>query len=75
VHLNTQWENEKLTLAKLIKEMEEAYFLLIKYQALYDKMQKNLGYIFMSYEQDGDIYTFADGATFNYATQDFTFHV
>ncbi len=73
VHLNTQWENEKLTLAKLIKEMEEAYFLLIKYQALYDKMQKNLGYIFMSYEQDGDIYTFADGATFNYATQDFTF--
>jgi len=73
VHLNTQLQNEKSTLAKLKKEMEEAYFLLVKYQTLYDKMQKNLGYIFMSHEVEGDIYTFADGATFNYATQDFTF--
>lgn len=72
-HLNTQWENEKSMLAKLKKEMEEAYFLLVKFQTLYDKMQKNLGYIFMSYEQEGDIYTFADGAIFNYATQDFIF--
>ena len=73
VHLNTQLDGEKSTLAKLKKEMEEAYFLLIKYQALFDKMQKNLGYIFMRYEQEEDFYTFADGATFNYATQDFTF--
>lgn len=73
VHLNTQWENEKLMLAKLKKEMEEAYFLLIKYQAMFDRMQKNLGYIFMPFEQDGDIYTFSDGAIFNYATQDFIF--
>jgi hypothetical protein len=73
IHLNTQWENEKLMLAKLKKEMEEAYFLLVKFQSLYDKMQKNLGYVFMSYEQDGDIYTFSDGAIFNYATQDFIF--
>jgi len=73
VHLNTQLVNEKSTLVKLKKEMEEAYFLLVKYQTLYDKMQKNLGYIFMSHEVEGNIYTFADGATFNYATQDFTF--
>jgi hypothetical protein len=73
IHLNTQLESEKLMLAKLKKEMEEAYFLLIKYQALFDKMQKNLGYIFMPYEQEGDIYTFSDGAIFNYATQDFIF--
>ena len=73
VHLNTQWESEKNTLAKLKKEMEEAYFLLEKYQGLFDKMQKNLGYIFMDYKQNGNVYTFSDGATFNYATQDFTF--
>ncbi|MBI3136763.1 MAG: hypothetical protein HYZ14_18965 [Bacteroidetes bacterium] len=73
VHLNTQWENEKSTLEKLKKEMDEAYVLLVKYQSLLDKMQKNLGYIFMSYEQDGDIYTFSDGAQFNYATQEFIF--
>jgi hypothetical protein len=60
-------------LAKLKKEMEEAYILLVRYQALYDRMQKNLGYVFMSYEQDGDVYTFSDGAIFNYATQDFIF--
>lgn len=73
VHLNTQWENEKMMLAKLKKEMEEAYFLLVKYQTLYDKMQKNLGYIFMDYTKEGDIYTFDDGAVFNYATQEFIF--
>ncbi len=72
-HLNTQWENERAMLAKLKKEMEEAYILLVRYQALYDRMQKNLGYVFMSYEQEGDIYTFSDGAIFNYATQDFIF--
>jgi hypothetical protein len=73
IHLNTQLDGEKSTLAKLKKEMEEAYFLLIKYQALFDRMQKNLGYIFMDYEVEGNFYTFRDGATFNYATQDFTF--
>lgn len=73
VHLNTQWENEKAMLEKLKKEMEEAYILLVKYQTLYDKMQKNLGYIFMAHEQEGDIFTFSDGAIFNYATQDFIF--
>lgn len=73
IHLNTQLENEKSMLLKLKKEMEEAYFLLVKYQALFDKMQKNLGYIFMPYEQEGTIYTFSDGAIFNYATQDFIF--
>jgi len=75
IHLNTQLENQKSMLAKLKKEMEEAYFLLVKYETLYDKMQKNLGYIFMTYKQEGDIYTFTDGATFNYATQDFTFPI
>lgn len=73
VHLNTQWENEKNTLAKLKKEMEEAYFLLVKYQTLYDKMLKNLGYVFMDYKQVGNLYVFNDGAIFNYVTQDFIF--
>ncbi|UKN01530.1 hypothetical protein K6119_17540 [Paracrocinitomix mangrovi] len=73
VHLNTQLENEKRILAELKLEMEIAYFKLQEYKTLLDVMQKNIGYIFMEYEQEGDIYTFKDGATFNYATQDFTF--
>ena len=74
VHLNTLLENEKRQLEKLKKEMEIAYFKLQEYKTLLDRMQKNLGYIFMQYEQEGDIYTFQDGSTFNYATQDFTFY-
>lgn len=73
VHLNTEWENHKRMLAKLKAEMEEAYFLLINYQSLLDKMQKNLGYIFVEYEQEGNMFTFSDGAIFNYETQDFIF--
>lgn len=72
-HLNTQLENEKAKLKELKYEMEVAYFILQDYKTLLDQMQKNLGYLFMDYEQDGDIYTFRDGSTFNYATQDFTF--
>jgi hypothetical protein len=74
VHLQSQLANQKAKLAELIHEMEVAYFILQGYKTLLDKMQKNLGYLFMDYEQDGDIYTFRDGATFNYATQDFTFN-
>lgn len=73
VRLNTLLENQKNTLAKLKKEMEEAYFRLVEYETLLDKMEKNLGYLMMDFEQEGDVYTFADGATFNYATQDFVF--
>ena len=73
VHLNTQLENQKRTLAQLKLEMEKAYFLLQGYKTKLDRMQKHLGYLFMTYEQDGDIYTFNDGTIFNYATQDFTF--
>ncbi|MCB9224718.1 MAG: hypothetical protein R2780_07230 [Crocinitomicaceae bacterium] len=73
IHLNTQLENEKQKLKELKYEMEVAYFILQDYKTLLDKMQKHLGYLFMDYEQDGEIYTFNDGATFNYATQDFTF--
>ncbi|MEX1000481.1 MAG: hypothetical protein WDZ35_00050 [Crocinitomicaceae bacterium] len=72
-HLNTLLENEKSMLNKLKIEMEVAYFRLQAYKTLLDRMQKNLGYIFMQYEQKNDIYTFQDGSTFNYATQDFTF--
>ena len=62
-----------MMLSKLKVEMEEAYLRLVDYEILLDKMQKNLGYLFMEYEQENDIYVFNDGATFNYATQDFTF--
>jgi hypothetical protein len=74
IRLNTLLENQKMKLAELKYEMEVAYFILQDYKTLLDKMQKNLGYLFMEYEQEGDIYTFSDGSTFNYATQDFTFN-
>lgn len=73
IHLNTLWEDQKNKLRALIKEFEEAKFLLIKYEDLLDRMQKNLGYVFMDYKQDGPIYTFDDGTIFNYATQEFIF--
>ena len=72
-HLNTLLEDQKRKLAQLKLEMEMAYFLLQDYKTMLDKMQKNLGYLMMDYEQEGDIFTFADGSIFNYATQDFTF--
>ena len=73
-HLNTQLEDQKRKLEELKLAMEKAYWLLQDYKTLLDQMQKNLGYLMMEYEQDGDIYTFIDGSTFNYATQDFTFN-
>ncbi|OIQ35219.1 MAG: hypothetical protein BM555_04080 [Crocinitomix sp. MedPE-SWsnd] len=73
IHLNTQLSNQKRILAELKLEMEKAYFLLQGYKTKLDKMQKHMGYLFMTYEQEDDIFTFKDGSTFNYATQDFTF--
>jgi hypothetical protein len=75
VHLNSLLDDQKRKLKQLKIEMEEAYFILQEYKTLLDKMQKNLGYLFMEYEQEGDIFTFNDGTTFNYSTQDFTFPV
>lgn len=72
-HLNTLLQNQLQKLEELKLAMEKAYFLLQDYKTLLDQMQKNLGYLFMQYEQDGDIFTFQDGTVFNYATQDFTF--
>ncbi|MEO9530935.1 MAG: hypothetical protein ABJG68_05465 [Crocinitomicaceae bacterium] len=73
MHLNTQLLDEKRILAQLKLDMEKAYYLLQGYKTKLDKMQKNLGYLFMSYEQEGDIFIFQDGSTFDYSTQDFTF--
>lgn len=73
VHLNSQLADQQMKLKQLKYEMEKAYFLLQGYKTKLDKMQKNLGYLFMTFEQDGDLFTFKDGATFNRATQDFTF--
>lgn len=73
MHLNTQLLDEKRILAQLKLDMEKAYFLLQGYKTKLDMMQKNLGYLFMTYEQEGDIFTFQDGSTFDYSTQDFTF--
>lgn len=73
VHLNSQLADQKMKLKQLKYEMEKAYFLLQGYKTKLDEMQKHLGYLFMSYEQDGDVFTFQDGSTFNRATQDFTF--
>ena len=73
LQLNGILVKQKSILAKLKIEMEKAFETLTKYETKLDKMKKNMGYLVMEYEQDNHIYTFIDGATFNYKTQDFTF--
>lgn len=73
VQLNNLLDGQKTILQKLKEDMEKAYINLVKYEAKLDLMRKNIGYIIMEYEQEGDLYTFKDGATFNYKTQDFVF--
>ena len=73
VQLNNLLDGQKSILQKLKEDMEKAYINLVKYEAKLDLMRKNIGYIIMEYEQEGDLYTFKDGATFNYKTQDFVF--
>lgn len=73
VQLTSQLEGEKAMLEKLKKEYEEAFFILKSYRTKLDKMQKTLGLLMMEYTVEGDVYTFSDGASFNYRTQDFSF--
>lgn len=72
-YLETTLMNQKMMLAQLKKEMEEAYFILVGYENKLDIMQKNLGLLEMEHEENNDFFTFIDGATFNKRTQDFTF--
>ena len=72
-YLETTLMNQKLMLARLKKEMEEAYFILVGYENKLDIMQKTLGLLEMEHSDENDFYTFIDGATFNKRTQDFTF--
>lgn len=73
LQLNGQLDAQKGILRQLIEDMEKAHKRLIKYETLLDKMKKTLGYEIMSYEQDGCTYLFADGAYFDYRTQNFIF--
>jgi hypothetical protein len=73
LQLNGQLMTEKSILAKLIVEMEKAFITLAKYETKLDRMKKNMGYLVMEYTQEGDLFTFSDGAIFNYRTQDFSF--
>ncbi len=73
IQLNNQLDGQKSTLAELKEDMEKAYENLVKYETRLDFMRKNIGYTIMEYTYDNDLYTFKDGATFNYSTQDFTF--
>ncbi len=73
LQLNSQLDGQKAILEQLKIDMEQAYIKLVKYEARLDFMKKSIGYIVLDYEVDNYIYTFNDGATFNYLTQDFTF--
>lgn len=73
VQLNNQLDGQKVMLAQLKVDLEKAYENLVKYETKLDFMRKNIGYIIMEYTVQNDIYTFKDGATFNYRTQDFIF--
>ncbi|MFT5824300.1 MAG: hypothetical protein ACI8ZM_005567 [Crocinitomix sp.] len=73
VQLNGLLNGQKSMLKQLKIDMEEAYIKLVKWETKLDGMRKNIGYIMMEYEVENNIYTFKDGAQFNYLTQDFTF--
>ena len=73
IQLNNQLDGQKATLAQLKEDMEKAYENLVKYETKLDIMRKNIGYTIMEYTYKNELYTFKDGATFNYATQDFIF--
>ncbi len=73
IFLEGQLDAERKELARLKREMEEAYFLLVAYENKLDRMQKNLGLLEMPHTKSGDFYVFGDGASFNRRTQDFTF--
>jgi hypothetical protein len=73
VQLEGDLSSQKATLKKLKEDMEKAYDNLVICETKLDLMKKNMGYIIMEFEQKNHLYTFKDGATFNYLTQDFTF--
>jgi hypothetical protein len=73
VQLEGDLSSQKATLKKLKEDMEKAYDNLVICETKLDLMKKNMGYIIMEFEQENHLYTFKDGATFNYLTQDFTF--
>jgi len=75
VEYQGQLDSQLSTLKQLKIEKEKAFDLLAQYNTQLDQMKKNMGYNIMSYEVDklGN-YTFNDGTTFNYATQDLTFN-
>ena len=75
IQLNGLLDGQKRLLNQLKEDMENAYINLVKWETKLDLMKKNIGYIMMEYEVDNHLYTFKDGATFNYLTQDFTFPV
>lgn len=73
IYLNGVLSGQKKMLAQLIEDMEQAHENLIKYEAKLDYMRKNMGYIMMEYEEENGVYTYKDGAKFNFRTQDFVF--
>ena len=73
VQLEGILSGQKSMLEQLKIDMEEAYIKLARWETKLDGMRKNIGYIMMEYEVENNIYTFKDGAQFNYLTQDFTF--
>ncbi|MDX1349981.1 MAG: hypothetical protein R3279_07035 [Putridiphycobacter sp.] len=69
-----QLQTELATLKQLKKDKEAAFDLLAQYEAKLDQLKKNFGYNLMSYTTDKNgYYTFSDGTTFNYRTQDLIF--
>lgn len=73
VQLEGILSGQQKMLKQLKIDMDEAYMKLVRWETKLDGMRKNIGYIMMEYEEDNHIYTFKDGAQFNYLTQDFTF--
>jgi hypothetical protein len=74
IALESQLVDQKRMLAQLKKDKEEAYDVLAKYQTQLDLMKKNVGETFVEFKSNKDgTFTFTDGATFNYLTQDLTF--
>ncbi len=74
IHLNTQLREQKRLLKQLKADKEKAFTVLAKYETQLDLMNKNVGNTFVEFEKSKTgVFTFNDGATFNYLEQDFTF--
>ncbi len=73
VYLNGEYNKYKKIIAELEKEKQAAIDLLATYQRRMDNFKAAMGYTWVQYTESDGLYRFADSATFDLYTQEFTF--